>query len=78
MKMYANHKFGIVEDDEITSNNDTDIVCLILSLIAILLIVCGVLFVTSLAKAEAKEYVKQANEELCDLVDFNGFRCEKV
>lgn len=72
MKNYVNHKFGLVEDDEIVSTvNNTDIFCLILSIIAILIVIAGVLFTIAQAKAEAKQYSIEARQELSNLMEFN-------
>ena len=81
MKTYANHKFNIVEDDNdlIVPSTKTDRFCVLLSIVALLVLIAGIAFVASVAKAEAKEYAKQANQELCNLMEFNGstYHCEE-
>lgn len=74
MKNYVNHKFCLVEDDEIVStcNNKTDIFCVILSIIGILTIIAGIAFAASVAKSEAKEYRADMETQLCHLMEFNG------
>ena len=80
MKTYANHKFNIVEDDNdlIVPSTKTDRFCILLSIVALLVLIAGIAFVASVAKAEAKEYARQANQELCNLMEFNGstYHCE--
>ena len=80
MKTYSNHKFNLVDDDDIVSSaNNTEFVCIILSIIGILLIIGLIAFSIYTAKAEAKAYSVQANQELCNLMEFNGstYRCDK-
>jgi len=80
MKTYSNHKFNLVEDDDIVSNaNNTDFVCIILTMICILLIIGLIAFSIYAAKAEAKAYSVQMEQELCNLMEFNGstYHCEK-
>lgn len=79
MKTYTNNKFHLVEDDEIVSTcNKTDTFCVILGIIALMLLVAGIIFVANIAKSEAKAYSVKANQELCNLMEFNGstYRCE--
>lgn len=78
MKTYSNHKFNLVEDDDIVpSANKTDLVCIILSIIGILLVVGLIIFSINTAKAEAKAYRAEMEQELCNLMEFNGttYRC---
>lgn len=81
MKTYANHKFIIVEDDNsiVSTNNKTDNFCLVLALIGIALFVMAIIFTANCAKAEAMAYSAQANQELCNLMEFNGstYHCEE-
>lgn len=74
MKTYKNHKFLIVEDDEtlVTPSAKTDHFCILLSIVALLLLIAGIAFAASAAKAEAKAYTDKANQELCNLMEFNG------
>lgn len=76
MKTYSNHKFNLVEDDDIVSNK-TDLVCIILTIIGILLIIGLIAFSIHTSKAEAKVYSVQMEQELCNLMEFNGttYRC---
>lgn len=78
MKTYANHRFNLVEDDEITASTKTETFCVLLAFVALLVLIAGIIFATTAAKAEAKEYAKQANQELCNLMEFNGstYHCE--
>jgi len=80
MKTYANHKFNIVEDDNdlIVPSTKTDRFCILLSIVALLVLIAGIAFVASAAKAEAQAYARQANQELCNLMEFNGstYKCE--
>lgn len=72
MKNYVNHKFGLIEDDDLTiETSRTDIFCLILSIIAILIVIAGVLFTIAQAKAEVKQYSIEARQELSNLMEFN-------
>lgn len=49
MKTYTNHKFNLVEDDDIVSRtNKTDTVCIVLAIIAIMLIVATVITIGGL------------------------------
>lgn len=73
MKTYANHKFLIVEDDDIVSTaNKTDTFCVALAFVALLLLIAGVVFAATAAKAEAKAYRAHMEQELCNLMEFNG------
>jgi hypothetical protein len=80
MRKYANFRYNIVEDDHdlIVPSTKTDRFCILLSIVALLVLIAGIAFVASVAKAEAKEYAKQANQELCNLMEFNGstYHCE--
>lgn len=80
MKTYKNHKFMIVEDDNniVMPSSKTDHFCILLSIIALLVLIAGIAFAASAAKVEAKEYAIQANQELCNLMEFNGstYHCE--
>lgn len=79
MKTYSNHKFNLVEDDEIVSNaNKTDSVCIIFSIIGILLVVGLIIFSINTAKAEAKAYRAEMEQGLCNLMEFSGstYHCE--
>lgn len=78
MKTYSNHKFNLVEDDDIVSNK-TDLVCIILSIIGIILVVGLIIFSINTAKAEAKAYRAEMEQELCNLMEFNGstYHCDK-
>ena len=81
MKTYSNHKFNLVDDDDIvsTTTSKTDMMCVILALIAMLLVVGMIIFAISDAKAEAKAYRVQMEQELCNLMEFNGstYHCDK-
>jgi hypothetical protein len=78
MKTYANHRFNLVEDDEITASTKTETFCVLLAIVALLVLIAGIAFVASVAKAEAQAYATQANQELCNLMEFNGstYHCE--
>lgn len=80
MKTFKNHKFLIVEDDDdiVMPSTKTDHFCLLLSIVAILILIAGIAFAATAAKAEAQAYATQANQELCDLMEFNGstLHCE--
>lgn len=81
MKKYSNHKFNLVEDDDIvsTTTSKTDMMCVILVLIAMLLVVGMIIFTIRDAKAEARAYRAHMEQELCNLMEFNGspYRCDK-
>lgn len=79
MKTYSNHKFNLVEDDDIVSSaNTTDLVCIILTMICILLIAGLIVFSINTAKAEAKAYRAEMEQGLCNLMEFSGstYHCE--
>lgn len=81
MKTYSNHKFIIVEDDNsiVSTNNKTDNFCVLLAFVALFVLIAGIIFATTAAKAEAMAYSAQANQELCNLMEFNGstYKCEE-
>jgi hypothetical protein len=80
MRKYANFRYNIVEDDHdlIVPSTKTDRFCILLSIVALLVLIAGIAFVASVAKAEAQAYATQANQELCNLMEFNGstYHCE--
>jgi hypothetical protein len=80
MRKYANFRYNIVEDDHdlIVPSTKTDRFCILLSIVALLVLIAGIAFVASVAKAEAQAYATQANQELCNLMEFNGstYKCE--
>jgi hypothetical protein len=80
MRKYANFRYNIVEDDHdlIVPSTKTDRFCILLSIVAMLVLIAGIAFVASVAKAEAQAYATQANQELCNLMEFNGstYHCE--
>lgn len=73
MKTYANHKFLIVEDDDIVSTSTkTETFCVLLAFVALLVLIAGIIFAATAAKAEAKAYSAHMEQELCNLMEFNG------
>ena len=80
MKTYSNHKFNLVEDDDVVSTvSKTDMMCVILALIAMLLVAGMIVFTIRDAKAEARAYRAHMEQELCNLMEFNGspYHCDK-
>ena len=80
MKKYSNHKFNLVEDDDLVPTaSKTNMMCIILVLIAILLVAGMIVFTIRDAKAEARAYRAHMEQELCNLMEFNGspYRCDK-
>ncbi len=78
MKKYTNHKFNIIEDDELLDNTSgTDVISGVLFILAIALMVGCIFYVTYSAKAEAKAYRSILQTELCNLMEFNGstYKC---
>lgn len=80
MKTYSNHKFNLVEDDDVVSTvSKTDMMCVILVLIAMLLVVGMIIFTIRDAKAESRAYRAHMEQELCNLMEFNSstYHCDK-
>ena len=79
MKTYSNSRFHLVEDDDIVSTTTkTETFCVLLAFVALLVLIAGIIFAATAAKAEAMAYSAQANQELCNLMEFNGstYKCE--
>lgn len=76
MKEYANHRYIIIEgDNEVITTSKTDRFCVVLSIIAFLIFLVGIVLMVGIARAEQRQeimnYSEQMQQQLNDLMEFN-------
>lgn len=76
MKEYANHRYIIIEgDNEVITTSKTDRFCVVLSIIAFLIFIVGIVLMVGIARAEQRQeimnYSEQMQQQLNDLMEFN-------